>query len=72
MRTALFFYVLVMHLLVFVTTYHWSHTGGCHNHYEFDHEQLAHLPPELPPHVAAQAAAAAAGAGAGAAAAGGG
>ena len=27
MRTGLFFYVLGMHLLVFVTTYHWSH--GC-------------------------------------------
>ena len=44
MRTALFFYVLAMHLLVFITTYHWSHTGGCHNHYE-DHEHFAHLPP---------------------------
>jgi len=29
MRTALFFYVLAMHLLVFVTTYHWSHASGC-------------------------------------------
>ena len=29
MRTALFFYVLGMHLLVFVTTYHWSHMSGC-------------------------------------------
>jgi len=29
MRTVLFFYVLGMHLLVFITTYHWSH--GCHN-----------------------------------------
>lgn len=28
MRTALFFYVLILHLLVFSTTYHWSH--GCH------------------------------------------
>eukprot|EP00979_Chaetoceros_neogracilis_P016541 scaffold8451_cov251-Chaetoceros_neogracile.AAC.1 len=27
MRTGLFFYVVVMHLLVFFTTYHWSH--GC-------------------------------------------
>jgi len=34
MRTALFFYVLVMHLLVFGTTYHWSH--GCSNTYTFD------------------------------------
>jgi homeobox protein cut-like len=29
MRTVLFFYVLGMHLLVFVTTYHWSH--GCYS-----------------------------------------
>jgi homeobox protein cut-like len=29
MRTILFFYVLGMHLLVFVTTYHWSH--GCYS-----------------------------------------
>ena len=28
MRTALFFYVSTLHLLVFATTYHWSH--GCH------------------------------------------
>jgi len=28
MRTVLFFYVIGMHLLVFFTTYHWSH--GCH------------------------------------------
>lgn len=28
MRTALFFYVSILHLLVFATTYHWSH--GCH------------------------------------------
>lgn len=37
MRTVLFFYVLGMHLLVFVTTYHWSH--GCHtvpNHADID------------------------------------
>jgi len=37
MRTVLFFYVLGMHLLVFVTTYHWSH--GCHtvpNHAHID------------------------------------
>lgn len=27
-RTALFFYVSILHLLVFATTYHWSH--GCH------------------------------------------
>mmetsp|Transcript_29715 Transcript_29715/g.34482 ORF Transcript_29715/g.34482 Transcript_29715/m.34482 type:complete len:658 (+) Transcript_29715:284-2257(+) len=29
MRTALFFYVVILHLLVFATTYHWSH--GCHS-----------------------------------------
>ena len=28
MRTGLFFYVLILHFLVFATTYHWSH--GCH------------------------------------------
>ena len=46
MRTALFIYVLAMHLLVFITTYHWSHTGGCHN--AMDMEHLSHLPPALP------------------------
>ncbi len=52
MRTALFFYVLTMHLLVFVTTYHWSHTGGCHN---VDNEHLAHLPPAPPGGLSAKA-----------------
>lgn len=43
MRTALFFYVCVMHMLVFFTTYQGSH-GECDdsNH----HEILAHLPPD--------------------------
>ncbi|KAL9189452.1 hypothetical protein ACHAXT_009127 [Thalassiosira profunda] len=39
MRTTLFFYVLAMHLLVFVTTYHWSHSA-CDFH---EHEALAHF-----------------------------
>jgi hypothetical protein len=47
MRTALFVYVLAMHLLVFITTYHWSHAGGCHNDV-MDMEHLSHLPPALP------------------------
>lgn len=51
MRMALVFYVVAMHLLVFVTTYHWSHTGGCHN---FDAEHLAHLPPAIPQHIREQ------------------
>jgi homeobox protein cut-like len=44
MRTFLFFYVLTMHLLVFMTTYHWSHgddTYDCTMH----HELLSNLPP---------------------------
>jgi homeobox protein cut-like len=46
MRTGLFFYMLALHLLVFVTTYHWSSSSSC-DHY-FDHEALSHLPPVLP------------------------
>lgn len=45
MRTFLFFYVFAMHFLVFLTTYHWSHSevgSGCSIH---DIENLAHLPP---------------------------
>mmetsp|Transcript_16311 Transcript_16311/g.23000 ORF Transcript_16311/g.23000 Transcript_16311/m.23000 type:complete len:819 (-) Transcript_16311:232-2688(-) len=45
MRTGLFFYVVGLHLLVFVTTYHWSHSG-CETYQDKDH--LAHLPPALP------------------------
>ena len=41
MRTALFFYVLGMHLLVFVTTYHWSHMSGCDSFHSQD--ALAHF-----------------------------
>lgn len=28
-RTTLFFYILGMHFLVFMTTYHWSHSSSC-------------------------------------------
>merc|ERR1712238_592749 len=41
MRTALFMYVLGMHLLVFVTTYHWSHASNCQ--FIHSHEALAHF-----------------------------
>jgi len=50
MRTALFVYVTCLHLLVFITTAHWSHNGGCDHS---DHEHLAHLPPVV--HEAAKA-----------------
>ena len=33
MRTVLFFYVLAMHLLVFLTTYTWSHSSTCDNYH---------------------------------------
>jgi hypothetical protein len=46
MRTALFFYVLGMHLLVFITTTHWSHAGNCGVYHEEHHEMLSHLPPD--------------------------
>ena len=55
MRTALFFYVSALHLLVFVTTYHWSHTDGCHN---VNNDHLAFLPHEQQTEKAAEAAAA--------------
>lgn len=42
MRTALFVYLTCLHLLVFITTAHWSHNGTCDHS---DHEHLAHLPP---------------------------
>jgi len=45
MRTGLFFYVVGLHLLIFITTYHWSHSG-CDTYQDRDH--LAHLPPALP------------------------
>lgn len=41
MRTLLFFYMLGMHLLVFITTYHWSHEMGCHE--LIHHEDVAHM-----------------------------
>lgn len=60
MRTGLFFYVLAMHLLVFVTTYHWSHQGGCGSHHELmDKEQLSHMAPDRQQAAAAVKAAAA-------------
>ena len=45
MRTALFFYILAMHLLVFITTYHWSHELSCEELH--DPEHLSHLPPVM-------------------------
>jgi len=44
MRTFLFFYVLCMHLLVFMTTYHWSHNDSG-TECLLMHEQHSHLPP---------------------------
>ena len=41
MRTALFFYVLAMHLLVFVTTYDRSHASTCESYHS--QEALAHF-----------------------------
>ena len=41
MRTFLFFYVSGMHLLVFITTYHWSHEKGCDSLHH--HEDLRHF-----------------------------
>jgi homeobox protein cut-like len=43
MRTALFFYVLTLHLLVFSTTTHWSHSEACNSN---NNEHLAILPHE--------------------------
>ena len=53
MRTGLFFYVLTLHLLVFITTYHWSAGGNGCDIYSA-HESLSHLPPELPEHIQKQ------------------
>ena len=47
MRTGLFFYVLTLHLLVFATTYNWSHVGAACDYYGTS-EYLAHLPPTMP------------------------
>lgn len=44
MRTFLFFYVLAMHLLVFSTTYHWSH-NDVGTKCLLLNEQHSHLPP---------------------------
>ena len=44
MRTFLFFYVLALHFLVFLTTYHWSHSDSGHD-CQMHHENLSHLPP---------------------------
>lgn len=52
MRTSLFFYVVALHLLVFVTTYNWSHQG-CDSFY-LDKEHLSHLPPVTPAHIIEQ------------------
>lgn len=42
MRLFLFFYMVAMHMLVFLTTYHWSHNdNGC----GAVNEHLSHLPP---------------------------
>jgi hypothetical protein len=41
MRTVLFFYIMAMHLLVFGTTYHWSHSSNCE--FVHSHPDLAHF-----------------------------
>lgn len=41
MRSVLFFYVLAMHLLVFVTTYTWSHSSTCDSYH--NQASLAHF-----------------------------
>jgi len=46
MRTFLFFYVISLHLLVFMTTYHWSHSNSG-SECLAAHEHLAHLPPHV-------------------------
>ncbi|GKY93338.1 hypothetical protein MPSEU_000301400 [Mayamaea pseudoterrestris] len=52
MRAFLFVYVVSLHMLVFITTYNWSHTGNeCH----VDNEHVSHLAPhEMQEHVAAE------------------
>jgi len=52
MRTGLFFYVLALHLLVFVTTYHWS-AAGCHTSNTVDMEKLSHIAPHVQEHLIA-------------------
>jgi hypothetical protein len=53
MRTGLFFYVVALHMLVFVTTYNWSHASGCDSYFP-DNEHLSHLPPIVPKHMQQQ------------------
>ncbi|KAL3798795.1 hypothetical protein HJC23_004583 [Cyclotella cryptica] len=63
MRTVLFFYILVLHLLVFGTTYHWSHSSNCdylHNRADLAHFHGGVPLPETPNGVAVANAAAAA------------
>jgi len=57
-RSVLFFYVLGLHLLCFLTTYHWSHEMGCHDfevHPDLlNHPQITHMQgglPEIEPHL---------------------
>lgn len=59
MRKALFFYVLGMHLLVFVTTYHWSHSSSCDFLHKHEALQHFHGGVPLPESPAGEAAAAA-------------
>ncbi|EJK60437.1 hypothetical protein THAOC_19215, partial [Thalassiosira oceanica] len=47
MRKALFFYVIGMHLLVFVTTYHWSHSSTCDSIHR--DSLVAHMHGDAPP-----------------------
>ena len=47
MRKALFFYVIGMHLLVFVTTYHWSHSSTCDSIHR--DALVAHMHGDAPP-----------------------
>ena len=47
MRKALFFYVIGMHLLVFVTTYHWSHASTCDSIHR--DAMVAHMHGDAPP-----------------------
>jgi len=46
-RSFLFFYVLAMHLLVFITLYHWAHTSSCVTPLDTSN---SHPMQPLPPH----------------------
>jgi hypothetical protein len=50
MRTFLVIYVVSLHMLVFLTTYNWSHMDGCTH---VSNEDLSHLPPVMPASVSA-------------------